>query len=1352
MRCFSRILFAVLTLVSLIPLSGRASETEELYLSGTGADNTVPWEFFCTGGRNSGFWTTIPVPSCWELKGFGTYNYGMDANPSSEQGLYRHSFEVPAEWSGRNVQLVFEASMTDTEVKVNGVSAGPIHQGAFYQFRFNVSGLLHYGQTNLLEVTVSKRSTNSSINEAERGADYWVFGGIFRPVRLEARPVESLQRVAIAAQADGSLKVVAHANDITEPLTVQARVENAQGQPVGDPFSSPILAGETSRTLTTQIPGITPWTMEAPSLYYLVTELRRGGETLHRLRERFGFRTVEVRPADGLYLNGVKIRVKGVDRHVFHPDYGRTSSRALSEEAVGLIKQLNMNAVRMSHYPPDQHMLDVCDEQGLLVIDELTGWQSPSYDTPTAQRLVREMVERDVNHPGIILWANGNEGGWNTAVDGDFALYDPQARTVIHPSTNFSGNIAQGGLDTTHYPNYATLLNKLNGPNLYMPTEFLHGLYDGGHGAGLQDYWNAMRNSPRGVGGFLWSFADEGVRRTDQNGRIDNDGNHAADGLVGPYNEKEPSFNAVREIWSPVVLTAPVITPQWNGSVQVLNDYYFTNFNQCLVRWELGNLPKLQENGQSGLQVVASGEFAAPSLAPQATGTLQIPLLSNWNNYDALRLTVVNREGQELRRWTWPVRTQAEIAAANVPVAPGTVATATEDANNITLNGGPVQVTIGKTSGRINAVIARGQTVALTNGPRIVSGTSTLTGITRGMSGNDQIVTATYSGNLNSVTYRMRGDGWMRIDYTLNITGNQSNIGMTFDYPESLVTSMRWLGGGPQPVWKNRLAGSMTDVWEKTANNPVPGQSYTFDPLFRGYHRDLRWVALKTTEARIQIVPETPDLFFRVLTPTNGVSPQNTLFTMPAGNLSLLHAISPIGNKFDTSDNIGPMSATNVGQGSYSGSFWMSFSDIEPEVTSVQVASPYRVQVAFSRPMSATALNPANYEIPGIVVHGVAAGAGNSVLLDVQPLEADVSYSLEIAPLTGATGQALSGPRTFPIVYQPRVELNLPFDSLAAGSSPDVSGNNRNAAVSNATLVAARRSQGLQFNGASTSRATVALPSMSGFTVEAWVKLASAGPSTFPRLISMANENIQVFFDYSGGATNGSIGVNVKGRSDWRSTANVLPAFNTWFHVAVSYDSAASAPSIYLNGAPLAIATTAASAGTYGSVGDAIIGNRASDGLRGLNGIVDEFRIHSRPLSAPEISLSAAIPATQSFDAWIAARGHSGGAASADSDGNGVADLVDYFSANSAGATAESPGLSLLADDRFGFHFRIGKSVDRVNWHVETSGDLSSGSWVPVSPADIHAWRDLGTATEYIATPPATSGPKLFSRLIVAQQ
>ena len=144
-----------------------------------------------------------------------------------------------------------------------------------------------------------------------------------------------------------------------------------------------------------------------------------------------------------------------------------------------------------------------------------TNWRAgngPSYDTEIGVKLVKEMVIRDVSHPCILFWDNANEGGWNFDLDDDFALYDPQQRPVLHPWEKFSG------IDTDHYESYASTLNKLNSDLLSMPTEFLHGLYDGGHGAGLEDYWNAILASPKGAGGFLWVLADEGVVRTDQGG------------------------------------------------------------------------------------------------------------------------------------------------------------------------------------------------------------------------------------------------------------------------------------------------------------------------------------------------------------------------------------------------------------------------------------------------------------------------------------------------------------------------------------------------------------------------------------------------------------------------------------------------------------------------------------------------------------------------------------------------------------------------------------------------------------------------------------------------------------------
>jgi beta-galactosidase/beta-glucuronidase len=203
----------VLLLLVLIVLQTPAQnpKTEIVYLSGRGNNDAVLWDFYCTGGRNSGTWTKIPVPSCWEQQGFGSYTYGVnfygkETHPgiSTEQGQYRHTFKVPVEWQGRTIHLVFEGSMTDTRVSINGTKAGDEHQGGFYRFRYNITNYLKYGSDNLLEVTVKKESDDASVNLAERRADYWNFGGIFRPVFLEISPSAFISRVAVDARADGA--------------------------------------------------------------------------------------------------------------------------------------------------------------------------------------------------------------------------------------------------------------------------------------------------------------------------------------------------------------------------------------------------------------------------------------------------------------------------------------------------------------------------------------------------------------------------------------------------------------------------------------------------------------------------------------------------------------------------------------------------------------------------------------------------------------------------------------------------------------------------------------------------------------------------------------------------------------------------------------------------------------------------------------------------------------------------------------------------------------------------------------------------------------------------------------------
>ena len=555
------------------------------YLSGLDRDHTVTWDFMVDGGRKAGAWSTIPVPSNWELHGFGEYKYGGPPPRPSERGRYRHRFDVPRDWRGRRVFLVFEGSMTDTEAWIDGKPVGPKHQGAFYEFRYDVTSLVRAGDRHRLEVLVSKESANESVNRAERHSDFWIFGGLFRPVYLEALPDEFIERTALDARHDGAFGIDVFVQRLSAPAVVKAQIETLDGQPVGAPFSAEVGRGAERVRLETHVERPAAWTAETPNLYRVAVSLERGGRTLHTTSERFGFRTVELRPRDGLYVNGAKVRLKGVNRHSFWPDSGRTTSRAISETDAKLIKDMNMNAVRMSHYPPDRHFLEVCDELGLYVLDELTGWQK-QYDSEVGAKLVRELVLRDVNHPSVILWDNGNEGGFNYDLVDDYHLYDPQKRSVIHPWQNEPGKI-----NTTHYRPYDCCAGRyFDGPELFMPTEVLHGLYDGGHGAGLADLWSRMLQNPLAVGAFLWALADEGIVRTDRDGALDTDGNHGPDGIVGPFREKEGSFYTIKEVWSPVFLELgrlDRLPPTFDGRLRVENRYDFTDLSQVKFEWRL---------------------------------------------------------------------------------------------------------------------------------------------------------------------------------------------------------------------------------------------------------------------------------------------------------------------------------------------------------------------------------------------------------------------------------------------------------------------------------------------------------------------------------------------------------------------------------------------------------------------------------------------------------------------------------------------------------------------------------------------------------------------------------------------
>ena len=909
------LLFCAFTLFLLPHLFSQP--TQIVYLSGTDAANTVLWDFFCTDGQNSGKWTKIPVPSNWELQGFGTYNYGHDWRNENiklgkEHGFYKHQFEVPATWKGKTVNIVFDGSMTDTKVKINGKSAGDIHQGAFYRFKYDISKLLKYGKTNLLEVDVAKHSENESVNRAERQADFWIFGGIFRPVFLEVLPEIHINRAAIDAKADGSFNILIETNNSQSDYTVSVDLFDLEGNKTGKTIVAEIEKGVDSKIISGKFENIKSWNPEWPTLYNMKITLKSGDRILHEVTERIGFRTVELRRHDGFYVNGEKVVFKGVNRHSFWPETGRCLSEEHHLTDIRLMKEMNMNAVRMSHYVPDKRFLELCDSLGLFVLDEVTGWQD-SYDTIVGPKLVKETVLRDHNHPCVVVWDHGNEGGWDFANEKGFHQYDIQKRPVIYPW------LLRNGVDTHHYPEFNYAIGRfVFGNDPFMATELLHGLYDGGHGAGLEEFWRSYESSPLHAGGFLWVLADEAVLRTDKPDNVyDGDGNHAPDGILGPHREKEGSFYTVKEIWSPVQVEPVTVNRQWNGKLYLNNKFIYTNLKDCSFGWQAVKT----EIGSTKEEITGSGTFSGPAAKPGETVQIEINCHDALQTADIFRFTATNHQGKELYTWSWPVIQPGE-KAAGIQLSDLKESEIEVDINEkeIKAKVGDLEIVFDKADGTIKDIKNGKGKISFSGGPFAVGVDSKVEGAKWGKdeSGNYKIEVL-YSGYPKKIVWTLKKTGLLGLEANpLQGAKDIDFIGISFKYPEEKCTGIKWMGRGPYRVWKNRLKGSNFGVWEKAYNNTITGESFNelIYPEFKGYHGNLYWATLQSTESDFTIISETPNLYFQLFTPAK---PQfvagGTYPPFPEGDISFLYEIPAIGTKFKQAEQLGPKSQKGVYRG-----------------------------------------------------------------------------------------------------------------------------------------------------------------------------------------------------------------------------------------------------------------------------------------------------------------------------------------------------------------------------------------------------------------------------------------------------
>lgn len=879
-----------------------AVNTEIKYLSGTDADNTVEWDFRCDKGRKSGKWGKIAVPSCWEQQGYGDYTYGryyIKNRPlSDESGDYRTTFAVPEAWKGRRIEIVFEGVMTDASVKVNGKIAGAEHQGGFTSFSYDITDLVRTGKRNTLEVHVEKNSKDESVHAAERKADWWLFGGIYRPVYLRATPQTALQDVAIDAQADGTLNLWCEPVKGNYSLRMSiSEVQDTTGR--RQSVTTKLSCDNGRSTASARFAGVKAWNPESPNLYRLSLELiDETGKTVHTDSKRIGFRTIKFHKRDGFYLNGKKIALKGVNRHCFYPETGRTTSVRLDLADAKLIKKMNANAVR-SHYPPGETFLNICDSIGLLYLDELPGWQD-AYDTTVGKKLLKEMIAHDVNHPCIFAWSNGNEGGFNYELDSLFSKYDPQGRHVVHAWALFDG------IDAHHYPAYQTGVARLhNGYQVFMPTEFLHAQYDKGAGASLSEYWSQWGKNPLFAGGFIWAWADEGIVRTDRNGQIDTDGPEGPDGIVGPHREREGSWYAIRSSWSPVRIDPLRITPQWDGRFLVQNNYLFNSLDSVKLLYEMKNIAS-PLSGNAKETIVERGEITLPKVEP---GEKSYTSALKWRNADILELAAISGAGDTIDTWSFPMKYADEYFAKEKGVA-------------AKRNKQPLSVEFDKATGMLHRVSVGGKEIPFNNGPLPVGMRMELKSITKRTEGQDTVYVMKYKGAVDSIVWRISGDGLLGMDaLILNrkdgggfegqfFDKQITNLGFTFSYPESCVESMEWLGKGPYRVWRNRQEGMNIGLWQKAYNNTVTGESAgeLVYPEFKGYHGNTYWATIKSEKTPFTVYSETDGVYLRMFSPDEPGKRrkgEDTMRKFPEGDISFLLEI-PGMRSYKPIEQLGP--------------------------------------------------------------------------------------------------------------------------------------------------------------------------------------------------------------------------------------------------------------------------------------------------------------------------------------------------------------------------------------------------------------------------------------------------------------
>jgi beta-galactosidase len=587
-------------------------------------------------------WAKVEIPGNWTMQGYGHPHYTNVQMPFPEEpprvpeenptGIYAREFTLPTEWEGRRVVLHFGGAESVLYVYVNGRAVG-MSKDSRLPSEFDVTEFVSIGAANVITAVVVKWSDATFIEDQ----DQWWMGGLHREVYLYATGQVYLADVFAegklsADYMDGRLEVrvpVAFGDKIEAGWIVEVQLHDLNGEavlenglralvPVGEPHIPSRLEARLGANITKPL----QWSAELPHLYkVLVSLINPHGETVESMAVRIGFRSVEIRDRM-LLVNGQRVLIKGVNRH----DHHETKGKALVRETMRLdaltMKRHNFNAVRTSHYPNDPYWLDLCDELGLYVIDEANLeahafyhqiGQDGRYATAFLERAKR-MVERDKNHPSIIIWSLGNEtahGPGHDAMAGWIRGYDPSRPLHFEPGVRaqfvekqaweklYDSGYAVTDIVCPMYPGIDSLIKWATDeehPDRKRPfilCEYSHAM--GNSNGSLADYWDAFEKYQGLQGGFIWEWIDHGLAQRTADGQAywayggdfgdePNDVNFVCDGMVWPDRTPHPAMAEFKHLAQPAKAIA---YDAETGLLEILNKQDFATLEGIRIEWEL---------------------------------------------------------------------------------------------------------------------------------------------------------------------------------------------------------------------------------------------------------------------------------------------------------------------------------------------------------------------------------------------------------------------------------------------------------------------------------------------------------------------------------------------------------------------------------------------------------------------------------------------------------------------------------------------------------------------------------------------------------------------------------------------